>query len=428
MGEHKLIQEIDNERLARIENDQWVNNIANAFAQQYHFKASDINRFNKTNFISDLPPLFINLVDLSEDEFKIDTKNMKESLVRSTYALENAELFRKYTNELVVNDSSSFIMIPLSFKTEKSSHLVTASIQKKAGFFQIEIFDKAGIAPPERSEKSLVVKNREQMKRKVSYIYEIKDTEKNFAEMIYALENGRGEFNIPLDINNKKLNYKEYIPLRLLSKVATKEYYGDKIRSAQIIGNCCVKSWTGALKDKLEQFRIEQSKPSNESLNKILTEIACRQLEKAGYGPKTIYHFRELNSLYSYNKIERKDMNNKFSKKQENSRLFNQYFTETKNKLPLDRIALPMLNASLKHNHTGTKYNKLKKLLGKNKTNDSTSIYFLTDLDKQKIIENVGTIVSHHEIKKTMDTIKKEVQRCQQNRLQLRTVQAYSER
>ncbi|MDQ8263458.1 hypothetical protein MHI03_04375 [Enterococcus sp. PS01304] len=266
------------------------------------------------------------------------------------------------------------------------------------------------------------------MKRKVSYIYEIKDTEKNFAEMIYALENGRGEFNIPLDINNKKLNYKEYIPLRLLSKVATKEYYGDKIRSAQIIGNCCVKSWTGALKDKLEQFRIEQSKPSNESLNKILTEIACRQLEKAGYGPKTIYHFRELNSLYSYNKIERKDMNNKFSKKQENSRLFNQYFTETKNKLPLDRIALPMLNASLKHNHTGTKYNKLKKLLGKNKTNDSTSIYFLTDLDKQKIIENVGTIVSHHEIKKTMDTIKKEVQRCQQNRLQLRTVQAYSER
>ncbi|EGP5121377.1 hypothetical protein EL427_07160, partial [Enterococcus faecium] len=68
------------------------------------------------------------------------------------------------------------------------------------------------------------------------------------------------------------------------------------------------------------------------------------------------------------------------------------------------------------------------KLLGKNKTNDSTSIYFLTDLDKQKIIENVGTIVSHHEIKKTMDTIKKEVQRCQQNRLQLRTVQAYSER
>ncbi|EGP5400937.1 hypothetical protein D3I06_10320, partial [Enterococcus faecium] len=118
----------------------------------------------------------------------------------------------------------------------------------------------------------------------------------------------------------------------------------------------------------------------------------------------------------------------KFSKKQENSRLFNQYFTETKNKLPLDRIALPMLNASLKHNHTGTKYNKLKKLLGKNKTNDSTSIYFLTDLDKQKIIENVGTIVSHHEIKKTMDTIKKEVQRCQQNRLQLRTVQAYSER
>ncbi|EGP5250031.1 hypothetical protein EFL02_13565, partial [Enterococcus faecium] len=340
--EHKLIQEIDNERLARIENDQWVNNIANAFAQQYHFKTNDINRFNKTNFISDLTPLFINLVDLSEDEFKIDTKNMKESLVRSTYALENAELFRKYTNELVVNDSSSFIMIPLSFKTEKSSHLVTASIQKKAGFFQIEIFDKAGIAPPERSEKSLVVKNREQMKRKVSYIYEIKDTEKNFAEMIYALENGRGEFNIPLDINNKKLNYKEYIPLRLLSKVATKEYYGDKIRSAQIIGNCCVKSWTGALKDKLEQFRIEQSKPSNESLNKILTEIACRQLEKAGYGPKTIYYFRELNSLYSYNKIERKDMNNKFSKKQENSRLFNQYFTETKNKLPLDRIALPM--------------------------------------------------------------------------------------
>ncbi|NTL46235.1 hypothetical protein HQ691_10975, partial [Enterococcus faecium] len=65
MGEHKLIQEIDNERLARIENDQWVNNIANAFAQQYHFKASDINRFNKTNFISDLTPLFINLVDLS---------------------------------------------------------------------------------------------------------------------------------------------------------------------------------------------------------------------------------------------------------------------------------------------------------------------------------------------------------------------------
>lgn len=47
MGEHKLIQEIDNERLARIENDQWVNNIANAFAQQYHFKANDINRFNK---------------------------------------------------------------------------------------------------------------------------------------------------------------------------------------------------------------------------------------------------------------------------------------------------------------------------------------------------------------------------------------------
>ncbi|EPH94293.1 hypothetical protein D920_02918 [Enterococcus faecalis 13-SD-W-01] len=400
MNEKKIIQQIDKERLSCIENGQWAKSLYEAFAQQYHFKQNTVTVSNHAKFLSHLTPLFINLIDLNKDEFRNDAKNLKESLIRSNYAMEDPKLFHKYVSELVPNDPSSFIVTPLVYEERPDLHLVTATIQKKDGFYQVKIFDKAGIAPPERADPPLIPGNEQHKLRHINYIYEIKDTKNNFKNMIYALESGRCRFNIPLDRKTKKFTSTlfdyDFIPLRLLSKLAAKEYYGHEIRAIQVIGNCCVKSWTGCLKATLEQFLINKQKTNNESLNKLLTEIACHQLEKAGYGARTLQQFRTLNEHYSSNKTRRKNKQADFDRKINDSQSLNDYYINYSDSIQFNRINKPQLNVSLKKEKPSI-VSGLKNVF--RKKTELPSLYSLTDIEKQKIFKNTGIFISQFELK-----------------------------
>lgn len=349
--EKKLIAEIDKNRTEYMKSKRYGKDICELFLQNFNFKG---NTLDKLDVQKEIFPLVKQAIESYPEELQHRNIDLiKSSLDRSYYASQNATLLSHYTDQLINHNDDSFLVVPTGFKTKTGAHEVSCIIKKVGEEIQVEIFDKAGASPPERLEKSNENFNNYGKNYIVSnYFYKIDNTPDRINAMAKAIASGFADREFePSDI--------KYQPLNFLSKIANSEYYGRNVTSSQYIqGNCLMKEVVASLKSVLS----EKSSPGQlifstdkqgrtDSLNGILTEVACFRLEKMGYGTDISNYLREQYKMYCYLKDDRNKYPEdiKVMRKIENGKILNKYFT---NSIPeFKRVTSYKIKASLNNNN-----------------------------------------------------------------------------
>ncbi|BAO08534.1 MULTISPECIES: hypothetical protein [Enterococcus] len=361
--EKKLIAEIDKKRTEYMKSKRYGKDICELFLQNFNFKG---NTLDKLDVQKEIFPLVKQAIESYPEELQHRNIDLiKSSLDRSYYASQNATLLSHYTDQLINHNDDSFLVVPTGFKTKTGAHEVSCIIKKVGEEIQVEIFDKAGASPPERFEKSNENFNNYGKNYIVSnYFYKIDNTPDGINSMAKAIASGFTDRGFePSDI--------KYQPLHFLSKIANSEYYGRNVTSSQYIqGNCLMKEVVASLKSVLS----EKSSPGQlifstdkqgrtDSLNGILTEVACFRLEKMGYGTDISNYLREQYKMYCYLKDDRNKYPEdiKVMRKIENGKILNKHFT---NSIPeFKRVASYNIEASFYNNKKKNLLSRFKKFI-----------------------------------------------------------------
>lgn len=266
--ENKIKKKITKIRKVYTEKSKYTDEMKSVFSQKWNLKDNDIiHKLPKrgTDFIIEYMALYKEMIENYPDQFHNNDKLIK-SIQESIECSCDSRLLKSYIQKLINDDSCSFLLIPIMYKTLKKNltseykelgcHNVSAIIQKENNKIKVKICDKGGEYDINCEKEVFVNKKCGQIKP--IYVYEFEQRHEIISKISDIFCVGRGHFSwrtLQVLMTNRENSI--YYPLREFETWSIKSYYTNQVSAVQLMGNCGVKNLSFALKYLLgERYQI----------------------------------------------------------------------------------------------------------------------------------------------------------------------------